>query len=123
MARRVVKARTGRFVTVTINDMKYSVPSNITILKALELLGFSLGDSLCRLGGCYSCLVDTNRGVVRACITPVSDGLEIRLDREVEALRIVHGPQPPHGGREGHTLVDQGPRLRRGCDMACRLQS
>lgn len=125
MARRIVKARTERYVTVTINNMEYSVPSNITILKALELLGFSLSDSLCRLGGCYSCLVDTNRGVVRACVTPVSDGLEIYLDKEVEALRIVHGPQPHMvGGKatpwwiRGHGYVEVAIWLA-GCNLRC----
>ncbi len=48
----------------------------------------------CSLGGCYSCLVEADNEFVRACVTPVRDGMRINTREETPLLQIVHGPEP-----------------------------
>lgn len=81
-------------VTIYIDNIKYKVPSNITILKAMSMLGIKI-DSPCKVGGCWTCMVLVDGEPKRACITPVEDGMKISLDvADVPPIRIVHGPEP-----------------------------
>ena len=89
-------------VVIKIDNTQYEVPRWITLKKALEIAGYDLGifpgegqvSVPCSLGGCYSCLVEVNGKFVRACITPVEEGMDVFTDKEAPALRIVHGPAP-----------------------------
>ena len=73
------------YVTIKVNGEKYHVPKGITVLKALELIGFKIsklpgeGDiyAPCRTGGCWACAVIINGELKPSCITPVEDGMNI----------------------------------------------
>ena len=82
-------------VAVTIDGQRADVPANLTIIKAAETIGVSI-PSLCYhkeltpTGGCGICLVEIEgqRGYVRACTTPVSQGMAIRThSRELTNVR------------------------------------
>lgn len=103
-----------RLVKIRVDGVEVQVPEGITVLRALELLGYVItpfpekrqaGErkitAPCRTGGCWACAVLINGELERACITPVREGMEISTNVEGrEPLRIVHGPQPhPVGGK------------------------
>ena len=100
--------RPRRGVRITIDDELYEVPERITIRKALEILGFNIskfpgGGEIyvpCETGGCFACAVEADGELVPACITPVRDGMVIRLVEPAQKLlRRVSGFQPhPVGG-------------------------
>ncbi len=72
-------------VTVTIDNIQMKVPATWTIMNAAEQAGINI-PSLCYhkelvpTGGCGICLVEVQgyRDVVRACTTPVHDGMVVR---------------------------------------------
>ena len=94
-------------VNITVNHEKYSVPARITVLRTLELIGFSsvifkegeLSDTEihtpCRTGGCWSCAFIINGELKPSCVTPVEEGMEIITDRgeiaKKEPKRVVSG--------------------------------
>jgi pyruvate formate lyase activating enzyme len=96
-------------VRVYIDGIEFKVPRNVTVAKALELIGISFnpvgsgGVSLaCRTGGCWACAVVIDSTLERSCITPVRDGMRVGLDVEgFKPLRIVHGPEPHLVGGKG----------------------
>lgn len=96
-------------VTVYVDGSPFRVPSNITVAKALEYLGFKLsppgsrGLSLaCGTGGCWACALVIDGGLERACVTPVRDGMRVELDiGGYRPLRVVHGPEPHVVGGKG----------------------
>jgi len=91
-----------KYINIEVDGVKYEVLSEITVRKALELIGFefsppgSKGVSIsCGTGGCWSCALIINGELERSCITPVRDGMKITTDvKHLEPLRIVHGPEP-----------------------------
>lgn len=134
-AKEIIKDNTPRkFIRVKINGSWYEVPERITIKKALELLGFKVGifpgegviQAPCSIGGCYTCLVEMNNELVRACITPVKDGAVINTNvKNKEPLRIVHGPQPHMVGGKATPWYEKGKRYVEvaiwlaGCNLRC----
>jgi len=74
----------GNLVTVYVNGTKTEVPSDFTVIKAAEAAGIKI-PSLCYhpdlspTGNCGICLVEIKgqKGLKRACVTPVSEGMEI----------------------------------------------
>ncbi|MEM1545197.1 MAG: radical SAM protein [Candidatus Methanomethylicia archaeon] len=101
-ARILVKSEAEGEVKVTIDGVDYRFPSNITIARALELIGFRFSDlgfrglSLaCRIGGCWTCMVLVDGEPKRSCITPIRDGIRIETNiGSTTPRRIVHGPDP-----------------------------
>lgn len=101
---RVRETSPRRAIRIQVDGAEVQVPERITIKRALETLGFSFGiapgegdlQAPCRLGGCYGCLVLTDGEAVRACVSPVREGMAIqtRLPEGFTPRRIVHGPQP-----------------------------
>ncbi len=82
-------------VTVTIDNRQAQVPADMTIIKAAETIGIKV-PSLCYqkeltpTGGCGICLVDVQgaRDLVRACTTPVADGMVVRThNRKIADIR------------------------------------
>lgn len=71
-------------VNVIINGRSYDVPQGSTVLEAAKYAGITI-PTLCYLkglneiGACRLCLVEVKgaRGLVTACVYPVSDGMEI----------------------------------------------
>lgn len=96
-------------VSIQVDHERYRVPAQITVLRALELIGFTvyhfkdgtLDDTEllapCRTGGCWSCAVLIDHQLKPSCITPVEEGMEIITDHRelarVEPKRIVSGFQ------------------------------
>ena len=122
-------------VRITVDGAAYEVPERITIRKALELLGFSTsrlpgeGELYvpCETGGCFSCAVEADGELVPACITPVRDGMAIRLVEPAQKLlRRVSGFQPHPVGGVGTPwwLKDAGRYIEvacfaHGCNLRC----
>lgn len=71
-------------VNIKINGKEYSVPKDSTILEAARIANIDI-PTLCYLkdineiGACRLCLVEVKgaRGLVTACVYPVSEGMEI----------------------------------------------
>ena len=101
-------------VKIKVDGETFEVPERITVLKALELLGFNVSRlpvsnsaktiyAPCRTGGCWACAVLIDGRIKPSCITPVKDGMTIQTDREevekLPPLRVVSGFQGhPVGG-------------------------
>ncbi|MCS7125741.1 MAG: radical SAM protein [Aigarchaeota archaeon] len=98
-----------KHVNIWINGVKYLVPYPSTLKQALESVGIVFSkpgsyklSSPCNLGGCWACSVIVDGKLERTCVTPVREGLSLKLDvEEAEPLRIVHGPQPHRVGGKG----------------------
>ena len=83
-------------VNVTVNGIAVSVPKGSTILEAARAAGVEI-PTLCymkkknEIGACRICVVEATgaRGLVTACVYPVSDGMEIKTntDRVREARK------------------------------------
>ncbi len=102
-------------IEIKVNHERYTVPEGVTVLRALELIGFSIlpfKDSKgrevgelseteilapCRTGGCWSCAVIVNGDLKPSCVTPVEVGMEIITCREEieqkEHKRVISGFQ------------------------------
>ncbi|RJX15510.1 radical SAM protein [Candidatus Bathyarchaeota archaeon] len=98
-------------VKIKVDGETYEVPEKITILKALEILGYKISyfptkDGIyapCRTGGCWACMVLVDGKPKQACITPVKNGMNIQTSKteleKIQPLRIVSGFQGhPVGG-------------------------
>lgn len=91
-------------IQVTVDGQSMSVPELISIGRVLELAGHSpASEPGCGTGGCYNCLVMANGQAVRACVSPVRDGMAIQTTLPADHVprRIIHGPQ-------GHTVGGKG---------------
>lgn len=92
-------------VSIEVDEESFQVPESITILKALELLGYKISFlpvneaiyAPCRTGGCWSCAVLVSGELKPSCVTPVRQGdvIETRGDKvnRQEPLRRVSGFQ------------------------------
>ncbi|MCP8304279.1 MAG: radical SAM protein [archaeon] len=90
-----------RLVKIKVDGESFEVPERITVLRALELLGYKVsrfpgeGDlsAPCRTGGCWACAIIVDGKLKRSCITPVRNGMSIETRRaeveRLEPLRIV----------------------------------
>ena len=75
----------AKMVNLKINNISVSVPEGTTILEAARKAHIEI-PTLCYLkdvscvGSCRMCLVEATgaRGLVAACVYPVSEGLESR---------------------------------------------
>ena len=80
-------------VTITLNGREVSGSSGATILELARQIGISI-PTLCHhpllrnAGACRVCLVEEVKSgrVVASCVTPISDGMDIRTDSEVKDL-------------------------------------
>lgn len=76
-----------KFVNLKINGVAVSVPEGSTILQAAKLANVRI-PTLCYLkdvqcvGSCRLCMVEATgaRGLVAACVYPVSEGMEVRTN-------------------------------------------
>ncbi|MFQ5712344.1 MAG: radical SAM protein [Candidatus Geothermarchaeales archaeon] len=119
-------------VRVTVNGETFEVPQRITVLRALELLGFKVsrypggGDVFapCRTGGCWSCAVIIDGSLKPSCVTPVRDGVKIETHEAAVSrqppLRLVSGFQGHFVGGVGtpYWIKPRG-RMGRYVEVAC----
>ena len=76
-----------KLINLKINGVPVSVPEGSTILQAARLANVRI-PTLCYLkdvqcvGSCRLCLVEATgaRGLVAACVYPVSEGMEVRTN-------------------------------------------
>jgi len=90
-----------REVSIRIGGKAHRVPADITVLKALELIGYDISrhpqeeglSAPCRVGGCLSCSLLIDGEPLPACITGVRDGMTVEpLDQDrVVPRRLIHG--------------------------------
>ncbi|MEM1981341.1 MAG: radical SAM protein [Candidatus Hadarchaeales archaeon] len=95
-------------VRISVNGESFYVPERVTVLRALELLGFKVSSlpweegifAPCRTGGCWACSVVIDGELKPSCITPVREGMSILTDTSgFKPLRLVSGFQGhPVGG-------------------------
>ena len=127
--------RPRRYVRITVQGEACEVPERITVLKALEFLGFELspfpGEGQlsvpCGTGGCFSCSVLVDGELRPACTTPVREGMVIELPEPGQRLlRRVSGFQPHPVGGVGTPwwLKDKGTYIEvacfaHGCNLRC----
>src|SRR5665811_245691 len=77
---------------LTINGIEVQSDPNRTILEAAESAGITI-PTLCRhkdlssTGACRMCLVNVKnaKGLITACTTPVTEGMEVETENEVLA--------------------------------------
>jgi pyruvate formate lyase activating enzyme len=91
----------GREIEIYVNEERVHVPERITVLKALELLGFKIGKfpgegdifAPCGVGGCYSCALEVDGSIRPSCVTRVREGMRIvtRLPEDYVPVRSLHG--------------------------------
>lgn len=92
-------------INLEVDGESHEVPERITLLRALELLGFTFSRfpnesdffAPCKTGGCWSCAVLVNGKLKPSCITPVRDGMRVQTSglemQKQQPLRIVTGFQ------------------------------
>ena len=82
-------------INCKINGIAVSVPKGSTILEAARCAGVEI-PTLCflkdinEIGACRICMVEATgaRGLVTACVYPVSEGMEVRTNAaKVQAAR------------------------------------
>lgn len=92
-------------VSIKVDESFFEVPNGITVLKALEGLGFHIKDfpdeeegiyAPCKTGGCWSCALEINGQLLPACFTAIKDGMRIKTASE----NII--PKRKIGGFFGH---------------------
>jgi pyruvate formate lyase activating enzyme len=97
----LIEAPRKREVGIYVDGERVYVPERITVLKALEFLGYRIGSfpgegeifAPCRVGGCYSCAVEIDGQIKPSCITKVREGMKIATSplKDHVPLRAVHG--------------------------------
>jgi len=97
----LVDAPERREVRICVDGEHAYVPEGVTVLKALELLGYRVarfpgeGDVFapCGVGGCYSCAVEVDGRVRPSCVTKVREGMKVstELPEGHVPVRLVHG--------------------------------
>ncbi|MHC1635388.1 MAG: radical SAM protein [Candidatus Methanospirareceae archaeon] len=98
---RMKKREEWKEIYIEVDGEKVSVPERISVLKALEFIGYKIskfpgeGDIFapCETGGCWSCAVEIDGEVKPSCVTPVKEGMEIKthLQGDYTPRRLVHG--------------------------------
>ena len=91
----------ARKISIEIDGTETEVPKGIPVKKALELNGYKTSRypekgsifTPCETGGCWSCVVQIDGELERACVTPARDGVAIKtvLPEGYTPRRIVSG--------------------------------
>lgn len=88
-------------VKILVDGSAHQVPSGITVLTALDMLGYKVSqfygdgvvDRMCTSGACYNCCVLIDGQLKRSCVTPVEERMAIVTNRDAvqryEPLRLV----------------------------------
>jgi len=125
----LVESPGRREVKVYVDGERAYVPEGVTVLKALELLGFRIakfpgeGDVFapCGVGGCYSCAVEVDGRVRPSCVTKVEEGMRVstRLPEGCVPARLVHGWMGHPVGGVGTPWWLKGRRYVEAAAFAC----
>jgi len=83
------------FVNISVDEVKLKVPSNLTVIQAAVQAGVNIPKlcyhpDLIATGNCGICVVEVKgqKGLKRACVTPVNEGMEIiTYSKEIDNAR------------------------------------
>lgn len=135
--RRVRDTVPRKYIKITVDGTDFAVPERITVKRALELLGlefsrFPGGGKIfapCETGGCFACAISVDGKVKPACITPIKDRMNIRLELPdgYIPLRKISGFMPhPVGGvgtpwwvKKSHARFVEVACFAHGCNLRC----
>ena len=80
-------------ITLRWHDQEISAQPNDTVASALLLAGIRTsrksavsGDSrlpFCMMGSCFECLVEIDGQILQSCMTPVKDGMQLKMPESV----------------------------------------
>ena len=131
----MIEEARGRKVRIKVDGRQAFVPERISLREALELIGYPVASgpsqegifAPCRVGGCWSCVVEVDGFTKRACVTPVKDGLTLKtfLPQDYIRRRIVHGFMGHTVGGVGTPWYLKGTRyvevacFAAGCNFRC----
>lgn len=132
----LVEKPRDRKVRIDVDGKETLVPERISVREALELLGYPVASgpgeegifAPCRVGGCWSCIVEVDGSIKRACVTPVKNGVTVKtfLPQDYMPRRIVHGFMGHTVGGVGTPWYLKGTRyvevacFAAGCNFRCR---
>lgn len=121
--------RPRKTINLEVDRKSIEVPERITLLRALELLGFTFSKfpdesdffAPCQTGGCWSCAVLVDGNLKPTCITLVQDGMRVqtRGSRKQQPLRIVTGFQGHSVGGVGTPWQVKHKGLWGNVEVAC----
>jgi len=102
-----------RMIRVKVDSESAEVPECITVLDALESLGYVVSRfpeegnvfAPCRLGGCWACAVIIDGELKPSCTTAVREGMDIQTVRHEVAK---HTPLRLVSGFQGHSVGGVG---------------
>lgn len=136
-ARVMLKASRDKKVYLTVDGKRVKVPEQITILKALEVLGYTVSHhpkldgqiyAPCKMGGCGACSVLVNGKLKPSCITKVEEGMEIYTEPALivsqEPIRLANHFEAYQGGVIGPAqnrtqAVTEFTYFSQGCNLRC----
>jgi pyruvate formate lyase activating enzyme len=131
------KIERDKTVHLNIDGKDVEVPEQITILSALEYLGYTVSHhpghsgqvyAPCEIGGCGACSVIVNSKLQPSCITPVQAGMEIITEpaqiATLEPMRLANNFEGYQGGIVGapeiRTMaVTEFTFFAQGCNLRC----
>ncbi|KLU58679.1 cyclic pyranopterin monophosphate synthase [Peptococcaceae bacterium CEB3] len=136
-ARVMLPIRRNERIRLVVDGKRVEVPKQITILKALELVGYTVsnhpkqdGDILapCQMGGCGACAVLVNGKLKPSCTTEAEEGMDIRTEpAEIilkEPIRLANHFDAYQGGIIGAAPirtsgVTEYAFFAQGCNLRC----
>ncbi|MDD2235097.1 MAG: radical SAM protein [Desulfitobacteriaceae bacterium] len=136
-ARVTQKVERDKKIQLTVDGKKVEVPERITILKALEILGYTISHhpeqsgqvfAPCKIGGCGACSVLVNSSLKPSCITKVEEGMEISTEPAQivthEPIRLANNFEAYQGGIIGAPeirtqQVTEFAFFAQGCNLRC----
>ncbi|MHB8126875.1 MAG: radical SAM protein [Desulfitobacteriaceae bacterium] len=136
-ARVMHKIKRDKKINLTVDGKNVEVPEQITILAALEFLGYTVSHhpkqagqifAPCKIGGCGACSVLVNGKLKPSCITKVEDGMEINTETaqivSQEPIRLANNFEAYQGGVIGAEqnrtqAVTEYTFFAQGCNLRC----
>ena len=136
-ARVMRKIKRSKTINLTVDGKNVEVPEHITILKALEIIGYKISHhpkqdgqifAPCKVGGCGACSVLVNDMLKPSCVTKVEEGMEIYTENakivSKEPLRLANHFEAYKGGvigpEENRTpTITEFTFFAQGCNLRC----
>ena len=124
-------------IKLTVDGKDVEVPKQITILAALENLGYTISHhpkqegqifAPCEMGGCGACSVIVDGKLQPSCITPVKEGMEIITEPAQivsrEPIRLANNFEAYQGGIIGAPEIrtqefTEFTFFAQGCNLRC----
>lgn len=133
----LVERPKGKEITIEVDGKPGQVPEQISIKEALKELGYQFSVipvktgifAPCEVGGCWSCAVEVNGEIKRACVTEVEEGMCIKtnLSPDFTPRRLVldfmghpvGGVGTPYECRYSKKIYVEAGCFTAGCNFRC----